>query len=112
MTHIETVAFNWCHLCLLTHIETVTLNWCHLCLPSPCRMPEFPTHPCLRLVSCSLQPLQRHVGRRLVTMEKCLGWEEHLKQEGACAGNDLAREQERLKSHDNFREKYFSDEYA
>ena len=44
-------------------------------------------------------------------MEKCLGWEEHLRQERG-VGNVSAGEQERLRSHDNFREKYFNDEYT
>lgn len=66
-------------------------------------LPVLPTHPCLRTVSCSLQPLQRHIGRQLVTMEKCLSWGDYE------STRHKVTDQERLKlqCHDNFREKYF-----
>ena len=60
-----------------------------------------PTHSCLELVSTSVQPLQRQVGRLLVTMEKRVAWSEQLHQ------TELAQTQT-LKVHDSFREKYFS----
>ena len=61
-----------------------------------------PTHPCLELVSTSVQPLQRQVGRLLVTMEKRLAWSEQIH------GTELEQQIQSLKMHDSFREKYFS----
>lgn len=57
-----------------------------------------------------MQPLQSHVGRRLVTMEKCLSWEEY--ERGLTAQEHVVVEQEKLKLHDNFRERYFNAEYG
>jgi hypothetical protein len=53
-------------------------------------------------VSCSLQPLQKHTGRQLVTMEKCLSWKDYK------VTDHYIEEQEKLKlqDYDNFREKY------
>lgn len=61
-----------------------------------------PTHPCLELVSTSVQPLQRQVGRLLVTMEKRQAWSEQIH------GTTLEQQVQSLKMHDSFREKYFS----
>ena len=72
------------------------------------RLPDLPRHPCLELVSCSLQPLQRHVGRQLVTMEKCLSWWEHKLT--SSRGEEADTEKLKLQDHDNFREKYFNEQ--
>lgn len=68
-----------------------------------------PTHPCLKLVSSSVQPLQRHVGRMLVTMEKHTAWSRHLS--GGTASDEQSQKQT-LSLHDNFREKYFSPDHT
>lgn len=63
---------------------------------------SLPSHPCLELVSTSVQPLQRQVGRLLVTMEKRLAWSEQSQ------GTELEQQISSLMMHDSFREKYFS----
>lgn len=63
---------------------------------------SLPSHPCLELVSTSVQPLQRQVGRLLVTMEKRLASSEQSQ------GTELEQQIPSLTMHDSFREKYFS----
>jgi len=65
-----------------------------------CRFSEalVPSHPCLSLVAASEQPLQRHVARRLITMEKITSWREELHGQSQAVSSGV---------HDAFRDKYF-----
>ena len=56
-----------------------------------------PRHPCLDLVWCCEQPLQRQVGRRLVVMVKKEHWTSELEGQGRSS-----------REHDDFRKKYFT----
>ena len=89
---------------------TINTYWC-FALPMPTltslvplcyRYSEalIPSHPCLSLVASSEQHLQRHVARRLITMEKHAPWRENLHGGKKQAVSSSV--------HDAFRAKYFS----
>jgi len=41
---------------------------------------DLPSHPCLKLVHCCYQPLQMHLGRRVVAMEKIKEYDESQRE--------------------------------
>ncbi|XP_015279318.1 PREDICTED: tRNA (guanine(10)-N2)-methyltransferase homolog isoform X2 [Gekko japonicus] len=74
----------------------------------PVYKPEYteeilPQHPCLKLISNCEQTLSSHTSRHLITMEKVKEFEDEDR-----SSNILESQYLSYKSHNSFREKYFS----
>ncbi|KAJ7341910.1 hypothetical protein JRQ81_007725 [Phrynocephalus forsythii] len=74
----------------------------------PVYKPEYteeiiPQHPCLKLISNCEQTLSSHLSRRLITMEKVKEFEDEDRNSCILDNQGLL-----YKSHNSFREKYFS----